>query len=79
MDKETKGQGDKGTKGQIDKRTKGQRDKRKKGQRENGTKGQREKIIIKIFFEVLCCILGTCTFLFHAVLRLNTQESFFLY
>ena len=51
------------TKGQRDKGTKGQRVKGSKGQRDKGTKGQREKIINKKIFQVLCCILGTCTFL----------------
>ena len=66
-DKGTNDQRDKGTKGQRDKRTKGQRHKETKRKKDKGTKQQKENIILQQkfynIFEVLCCILGTCTFL----------------
>ena len=46
-------------KGQHDNMTKGQMDKRTQGQKDKGTNN------LQNVFEVLCCILGTCTFLFQ--------------
>ena len=67
------------TKGQKDKRAKGQKDKRPKGQKDKGIKGQKDKrIFLKKIFEVLCCILGTCTFLFsndHLVPRPRREQT----
>ena len=56
-------------KGQTDKRRKGQKDKRSKGQKDKSTNGQKYKRTKykKKVFVVLCCILGTCTFLFVEV------------
>ena len=49
-------------KGEKDKRTKGQRD---NGKKDNGTKGRGDKRAKTLhIIEVLCCILGTCRFLF---------------
>ena len=59
-----KGQNDKRRKGQKYKRSKGQMDKSTKVQKVKSTKGQNIK---KKVFVVLCCILGTCTFLFVEV------------
>ena len=64
----TKGQNDKWTKGQKDKKVKGQKDKimkrqEVKGQGDKSAKRHKDKRILKHIFEVLCCILGTCTFL----------------
>ena len=73
-DKRIKGQKDKKTKGQTgkkDKRTKGPKDKRTNGQKDKRKKGQKENIFLKKIFEVLCCILGTCTFLFLSISKGN--------
>ena len=41
--------------------------KRTKEQKNKRTKVQKNKIFFKKVFEVLCCLLGTCTFLFLLV------------
>ena len=58
-----KGQnGQKGQKGNKDKKTK--RQNAKKEENNKRIKGHKDNILLKQIFEVLCCILGTCTFLF---------------
>ena len=76
----TKRQRNNGTRDNGTKRQKGQKDKRTKrqlttgqwmgkwmGQWENGTMGQWEKKAKSLnIFKMLCCILGTCTFMFFS-------------
>ena len=68
-DKRAKGQQGKRANGQKDKRTKKQKDKLQKEIEDIRTKRKHTKLILqsqisKNICKVLCCILGTCTFLF---------------
>ena len=82
--KRTKGQKDKRTQGQKEdkrgqQRTKEDKRGQKKGQKrqkDNRTKGQNNftAINLEYIFVLLCCILGTCTFLFYLLTNMTQNH-----